>query len=177
MKRLQLLLLFSLSLLITTCSHSNSNNFKNTSDIDSTEINSPISKVENRTELKENKIISSQDGGLEEVNTDYFKAILAKETKTLSAKDVIKLYYPAKIQQVENSYEKINIKTKKEGNNTIVTLVHDNQPHITIQGHRIILVLTSNNNNNKEWEVISIVQQFKCWARENGSIWGTNRCS
>jgi len=77
-------------------------------------------------------------------------------------------------QQTAIQEGKNDLAAKKEGNNTIVTLVHDNQPHVSIQGHRIVMTLTKNNN---QWEVLSIAQQFKCWSRKDGLVWGTNKCS
>jgi len=163
-----------LSLLIIGCGNSNSDNTENIIPPDSTKLSATESNEANKLVEKEKSTSYSQDGKFEDINTDYLKALLVKEKKALSAKDVIKLYYPAKIQNENNSYEKIDIQTKKEGNNTIVTLVHDNQPHVSIQGHRIVMTLTKNNN---QWEVLSIAQQFKCWSRKDGLVWGTNKCS
>ena len=143
MQKLQLTLILYWSILVIGCGNSNLDTTENVPQPDSTELSPAKSNEANKVVEKEKPSSYNQDGKFEEVNTDYLKDLLAKEKRKLSAKDVIKLYYPAKIQHANNSYEKIDIVTKKEGNNTIVTLVHDNQPHTTIQGHRIVMTLTN----------------------------------
>jgi len=111
----------------------------------------------------------------EEVDPSRFNAQLAAEKKTLSPKEVIQLYYPAVVPKEDNSYQKIDIETRTEGSQTIVTLTHDNQPHIVIQGHRIIMTLEQ---KDKQWTVISMKQQFKCWVRDKKAVaWSADRCS
>ena len=112
--------------------------------------------------------------GFEDINIAVFKEKLAIHNNKLSPKEIISLYYPAVIPGADDSYQKIEISSRVDGDKTIVTLIHDNQPHIVIQGHRIVMTLTK---NESKWEVISIKQQFKCWLRKDGVVWGTDRCS
>lgn len=115
-----------------------------------------------------------KEGAFEEVNPAALNAKLAEATSKLSPEDVVKMHYPAKTPNHHGTYEKIDVQTKQEGDKTIVTLTHDNQPHITVQGHRIVMTMQQ---KEKQWEVLSIQQQFKCWVRKDGITWSTYKCS
>lgn len=109
------------------------------------------------------------EGVYQELNTK-----LAASTKKISAKEVAKMYYPAKIAD-NTSFEKIDLQTEKKGTQTIVTLTHDNQSeHIRIQGHRIVMTLEQ---KGTQWQIVSIKQQFKCWIREKKALWSNDKCS
>ena len=99
---------------------------------------------------------------------------LAASSKKISPKEVVQMYYPAEISK-STSFEKIEVQTKKEGAKTIVTLTHDNQSeHIRIQGHRIVMILEQ---KDAHWQIVSIQQQYKCWIREESSLWSNDKCS
>lgn len=101
-------------------------------------------------------------------------AKLAASKSKMSAKEVIQMYYPAKVSN-NTSFEKIDIQEKKEGSKTIVTLTHDNQSeHIRIQGHRILMTLEQ---KAAHWQIVSIQQQYKCWLRTEGALWSNDKCS
>jgi len=101
-------------------------------------------------------------------------ATLAVSTKKINAKEIVQMYYPAKVSD-KTSFEKIEIKTKQKGTQTIVTLTHDNQSeHIRVQGHRIVMTLEQ---KGTQWQIVSIKQQFKCWIRENKTLWSNDKCS
>ena len=115
-----------------------------------------------------------EEGTFEEVNPDALNAKLAEASSKLSPEEVVKMHYPAKAPNHHGTYEKIDVQTKQEGDKTIVTLTHDNQPHIAVQGHRIVMTMQQ---KGKQWEVLSIQQQFKCWVRKEGITWSTYKCS
>lgn len=120
----------------------------------------------------DNKRIAVENS-FEEVDPTMFNKTLSQQKKKLSPEEIIKLYYPAVIPKDDHSFQNIKTETKIEGDKTIVTLTHDNQPHITIQGHRIVMALTKEKG---EWKVLSIAQQFKCWMRKGGVVWSSDRC-
>lgn len=139
-----------------------------------------VNTIEDNTEKPTNtnttaSTSSSPTPSFEEVDPSRFNAQLVAEKQSLSAEDVIKLYYPAVIPENDQSYQKIDIETRTEGQQTIVTLTHDNQPHVVIQGHRIIMTLEQ---KDQQWTVISMKQQFKCWVRDKNAVaWSADRCS
>lgn len=101
-------------------------------------------------------------------------AKLAASTKKISAKEVVKMYYPAEISK-KTSFEKIKVETQERGGKTIVTLTHDNQSeHILIQGHRIVMTLEQ---KEAHWQIVSLQQQYKCWIRKEGALWSNDKCS
>ncbi|BDS11049.1 hypothetical protein [Aureispira anguillae] len=122
-------------------------------------------------------IVTASENSFEAIPAGQYRSLnekLKKTTKTISAKEVIKLYYPAKITN-EKSYEKIDVQSEEKGGQTIVTLTHDNQSeHVSIQGHRIVMTLQQ---KDKHWQIVALKQQFKCWVRKNGILWGTDKCS
>jgi hypothetical protein len=101
-------------------------------------------------------------------------AKLAASSKKMSAKEIVKMYYPAEISD-NTSFEKIKVQTEKKGTQTIVTLTHDNQSeHILIQGHRIVMTLEQ---KDAHWQIVSMQQQYKCWIRKEGALWSNGKCS
>ncbi len=142
--------------------------------VDSDNINSvSTDSVSMINEVKD----SENNSGLsdfEEVDIDAFNEKLAKENKSMNPKEILSFYYPAVIPEDDDSNQKIDLSSRVEGDKTIVTLVHDNQPHIVIQGHRLVMTLTKNDN---KWVVLNLKQQFKCWVRKDNIIWSTDKCS
>ncbi len=101
-------------------------------------------------------------------------AKLAASNKKMTAKEIVKMYYPAEISD-KTSFEKINVQTEKKGPQTIVTLTHDNQSeHISIQGHRIVMTLEQ---KDAHWQIVDLQQQYKCWIRKDGGLWSNDKCS
>ena len=91
-----------------------------------------------------------------------------------SAEDILDLYYPATVFPAD-SYEKIERQKTWRGDTLLLNLLHDNQPHIKVQGHRIQLSLIK---KNKQWCVLSLKQQFKCWERTaEQPIWYAYNCN
>lgn len=165
----RLFILFALFVIITSC---NSSNTEKTA-VDTTDTTNSIVAIDSPSTSVKKEVPNFREGDYEEVNVDAFNALLAKEKKALSPQEVMTKYYPAVIPKESTSFENIKIDKKIEGNNTIVTLTHDNQPHIVIQGHRLVMELTKEKG---QWKVLSLKQQFKCWKRR-GIVWGVDRCS
>ena len=91
-----------------------------------------------------------------------------------SAEDILDLYYPATVFSAD-SYEKIERQKTWRGDTLLLNLLHDNQPHIKIQGHRIQLSLI---RKSKQWRVLNIKQQFKCWERTaKQPLWSAYNCN
>jgi Icc-related predicted phosphoesterase len=148
---------------ISACKNDNSNsenNNSNPSDSISEVIKGPVSE----TEMSD----------FEEVDIDAFNEKLAKENKSMNPEEILSFYYPAVIPENDDSNQKIDVSSRVEGEHTIVTLVHDNQPHIVIQGHRLVMTLTKNDD---KWIVLGLKQQFKCWLRKDNVVWSTDKCS
>lgn len=155
----------ALGAFFTACNSDNATNATVASTTDSVQTT--------ETKPVDNKPIA-QENAFEEVSPDAFNKKLSEQKQKLSPEAVIKLYYPAVIPKDDDSFQKIAIETKTEGDKTIVTIVHDNQPHIVIQGHRIVMTMTKEKG---QWKVLSIAQQFKCWVRKAGVVWGVDKCS
>ena len=167
MKSLPFVLLLFLGLFIA-CNSDNSENNTTTTSADSTQT------IADTISTTKEPIKASQNNEFETVDHSIFSSQLAKESQSISPKAIIKLYYPAVIKEGDSSNEKIDIDSKTEGDKTIVTLVHENQPHASIQGLKIVMTLSKKGG---KWEVLSIQRQCKCWFRPRGdNSWGTIPC-
>lgn len=131
-----------------------------------------------------NKIQSSQKKGRIQINTtnekfktidsDKLNQLLKGKSEDLSAQDVMKLYYPSKVESGEGN-ERIEISEKKlENGNTSVTLIHDNLRDDSQRGEKYIMELKRANN---KWAVISIKKNWKCWNGRGHTDWGIEMCN
>ncbi len=109
------------------------------------------------------------------INTDELNRVLLEETKDLSAREVMELYYPRELETGEgNENEKITVseKTLKNGN-TEITLIHDNRLDDSVKGEKYIMELKGTDG---EWEVVSLKKNWKCWDGRGHVDWGTELC-
>ena len=168
---LHILLITSLSLL-TACQSDNTTSTTATSKKqDSTQNTSLPNKVAPKatTTTVEETFDVIPEGMYRSLN-----AKLAASSKKMTAKEIVKMYYPAEISD-KTSFEKIKVQTEKKGAQTIVTLTHDNQSeHISIQGHRIVMTLEQ---KEAHWQIVALQQQYKCWIRKDGVLWSNNKCA
>ena len=88
--------------------------------------------------------------------------------------EIIRQYYPATVFK-KNSYEKIVVSHRLVRDTLFIDLLHDNQPHIVLQGHRIEMIYTKMKH---QWHILGIKQQFKCWTRQaQEPVWSAYRCT
>lgn len=110
----------------------------------------------------------------QQIDSNLIKRRIKDLSLNRKASDIIRNYYPAKVASTEG-FESITINERQSGDTTIVVLTHDNQPHVTVQGHRIELFLRK---GKQGWTVLKIQQQFKCWKRTKGTrVWSSYPCS
>lgn len=112
---------------------------------------------------------------IDTVDISWFLNRNEEKLKRMSPRQQFELYYPAKVPEGSTSYEFIDVNEKINGDTATVTMIHDNQAHIAVQGHKIIMKLVLNEG---EWKIISIFQQFKCWKRpKSDPVWSAYVCS
>lgn len=117
----------------------------------------------------------NQTNSIDTVDVSWFLNKYEKILKRMSPRQQFELYYPAKIPDGSASYEYIEIDEKLKGDTATVTMVHDNQAHIAVQGHKIIMKLVLDKG---EWKINSVIQQFKCWKRSKlDPKWSAYPCS
>ena len=107
------------------------------------------------------------------MNVDKINQLLESRDQSLSAKDVVNLYYPIEIETEEGN-EKIEIyeNSIKNGNVT-VTLIHDNMLDDSQRGLKYVMELE---RVNDRWKVIAIKKNWKCWDGKGHTDWGIEMC-
>lgn len=108
------------------------------------------------------------------VDTDDINQKLNKRIENLSAKEVMKLYYPINVNGKEGN-EKIEVSEKNaENGNTLIILIHDNLLDDSLKGEKHIMELKMTNN---KWTVISIKKNWKCQSNRGHTQWGIEMCT
>ena len=109
-----------------------------------------------------------------EINSDDLNQLLTQKGGVLSAKEVMKLFYPKKVETGEGN-EKIELSEKVLDNgNVVVTLIHDNLLDDAVKGEKYILELTK---SNATWTVLSLKKNWKCWEDRGNIDWGIELCN
>ncbi len=110
----------------------------------------------------------------EKLNSEEINKKLEGKSENLSAQDVMKLYYPNKLEETEEGNEKIEISEKKlENGNSLVTLIHDNFLDDSQGGQKYIMELK---NTNDKWKIISIKTNWRCYNGRGHTDWGIEVC-
>lgn len=126
----------------------------------------------NQKTVKKNQIHTKSEK-FEMINTDEANRMLDKESENLTVQEVMKLYYPKKIETGEGN-EKIEISEHiLDNGNTIVTLIHDNLLDDSIKGEKYLMELKKTND---KWKIISIKKNWKCWNGRGHTDWGIELC-
>jgi len=125
------------------------------------------------SEEKQNIQINTTYEKFEMINADELNQILAKESKNLTAQEVMKLYYPKKVETGEGN-EKIEISENiLDNGNTVVILIHDNLLDDSVKGEKHLIELKKTND---KWKVVSIKKNWKCWNDRGHTDWGIELC-
>lgn len=109
-----------------------------------------------------------------EISSDDLNQLLTEKGGDLSAKEVMKLFYPDEVETGEGN-EKIELSEKVSDNgNVVVTLIHDNLLDHSVRGKKYVMELTKSNN---KWTVLSIKTNWKCWDGKGHTDWGIKLCN
>jgi hypothetical protein len=127
----------------------------------------PLSQKEQVKTMEENE-------EFKQLNSDDLNQLLTEKERNLSAKEVMRLFYPHKVETSEGN-EKIEL-TEKVSNNgkIVVTLIHDNLLDDSVRGEKYVMELRKSNNR---WAVISIKKNWKCWDGRGHTDWGIKLCN
>lgn len=126
----------------------------------------------NQKTVKKNQIHTKSEK-FEMINTDEANRMLDKESENLTVQEVMKLYYPKKIETGEGN-EKIEISEHiLDNGNTIVILIHDNLLDDSVKGEKYLMELKKTND---KWKIISIKKNWKCWNGRGHTDWGIELC-
>lgn len=134
--------------------------------------NPPDHPVDQKGQEKQT-IVTNQEEEFQEISSDYFNQLLNEKGESLSAEEVMRLFYPYRIETSEGN-EKIELSKKVSDNgNVVVTLIHDNQLDDSVRGEKYVMSLARINN---KWTVLSIKTNWRCWDGRGHSDWGIERC-
>jgi len=154
---MKIMILILLTMTLTSC---NQNTDKKNKEI-------PVSEEKQKIQ------INSTYERFEILNTDELNRILAKESKNLTAQEIMKLYYPNKVETGEGN-EKIEISENiLDNGNTVVILIHDNLLDDSVKGEKHLMELKKTNN---KWTVVSLKKNWKCWKGRGHTDWGIELC-
>jgi len=124
-------------------------------------------------EEKHNIQINTIYEKFENINAVELNQMLAKESENLTAQEVMKLYYPKKVDTGEGN-EKIEISENiLDNGNTVVILIHDNLLDDSVKGEKYLMELKKTNG---KWKVFSIKKNWKCWIGRGHTDWGIELC-
>lgn len=128
------------------------------------------SQTNQETQIK----TTDKEEEFKDLKTDELNQLLLEKEEDLSAKEVMKLFYPNEVEAGEgNEQIKISERTSENGN-TIVTLIHENLLDDSLNGEKYSIELQ---RDNKKWTVISIKKNWKCWDGRGHTNWGIERCN
>lgn len=109
----------------------------------------------------------------ENLEIQEFNTSLAKEKKELSAKDVMRLYYPIEVENSEGKEEITIIEKTLDNGHILVTLIHDNQMDDSVKGEKLVMELSKINDT---WKALSIKKNWKCYDGRGHTDWSTEFC-
>ena len=125
------------------------------------------------SEEKQTIQIIAANEKFEIINADELNKMLVKESENLTAQEVMRLYYPKKVEAGEGN-EKIEIlENVLDNGNTIVILIHDNLLDDSVKGEKHLIELEKTND---KWKAVSIKKNWKCWNDRGHTDWGTGLC-
>src|SRR5690625_4425699 len=127
-----------------------------------------------------NELLSESTTQTNEIKEEYIMIdhaelnyTLAQTTTSMSAKEVMKLYYPQEVESQEGN-EILTIQEKAlENGNIIVTLIHDNFLDDSLKGEKHVMELQLKNN---KWSIVTLKKNWKCWERRGHTNWGIEPC-
>lgn len=145
--------------ILISCNHSTNNKKKETS--------VPLKKRDTiATTVSKNEEFKA-------VNYDELNQLLADKKDRISAKEVMKLFYPKKVETGEGN-EKIEITEKTLNNGHVeITLIHDNLLDDAVRGEKYVMELTIHKD---KWTVVSLKKNWKCWDNRGHTHWGIAPC-
>lgn len=136
-------------------------------------IDKDTDRYKRTSESRKTEISPAKKEKFKTLVSDQINQTLNNTNKTLTASDVMKLYYPNKITTEEGN-ESIEICEKKIGqDHTIVTLIHDNLLDDSQKAVKYVMELKKTND---QWTVVSIKTNWKCWPKRGHTDWGTDLC-
>lgn len=108
------------------------------------------------------------------INYEELNQKISQSSKKLSPKDIMKIYYPKEVGFTEGN-QKIIIKEQVLKNGNVeVELIHDNQLDDSVRGEKYLLELRK---HNKNWLVVSLKYNWRCWNGRGHSSWGIKFCN
>ncbi len=119
------------------------------------------------------QVTASTDGNFKMLDATSFNKQLAKESKKLTATEVMRLYYPDEIESEEgNQIITLSEKVLKNGH-TKVSLIHDNWLDDSTRGKQLVMELKKQKGH---WLVLSLKENWRCWEGRGPTEWGIELC-
>ena len=119
------------------------------------------------SEEKQNSQINSAYEKFEMLKADVLNQMLAKENENLTAHEVMKLYYPKKVETSEGNEIIETSEHILDNGSTVVILIHDNLLDDSVKGEKHLMELKKTND---KWKVVSIKKNWKCWNDRGHAI-------
>lgn len=136
-------------------------------------INKDTDRYKRTDESKPTEISPVKKEKFKRLVSDQINQTLNNTNKTLTASEVMKLYYPHKITSEEGNESIVICEKKAEQDHTIVTLIHDNLLDDSQKAVKYVMKLK---RTNDKWTVISIKTNWKCWPERGHTDWGIELC-
>ncbi len=132
-----------------------------------------------KTSTQQEQIIDTNEattGIYKTIDVSKFKKKLSQQTEALTAKEVMRLYYPIRIEENSEGNATIEVTERKLNNgNTEVTLVHDNMLDDSIKSEKCLMELKKSQNKS-QWEVVSLKKSWKCNQGRGQQDWAAKYC-
>jgi len=114
---------------------------------------------------------NTHSGNYEVIDVKAFNQKIAPVDGT--AKDIMRMYYPAKVDGEEGN-QIITVKERNLENGEVeVQLIHDNMLDDSVRGQKYLMVLKKEGNR---WQVLSLKKNWRCWKGRGHEDWEIEPC-
>lgn len=154
---MRLIIVFSVSILFLACNQKAGDK--------SRLISEEEQEVQVETTMENERFIS--------VEIDDFNKTLTSIKKDLSAKDVMRLFYPHRVENSQGKEEITIEETTMDNGNSLLVLIHDNLMDDSVKGEKYLMELT---RLDSTWKVLSMKKNWKCYEGRGHTNWDTEFC-
>ena len=110
-----------------------------------------------------------------DIDLKDLNAKLSQQKKELTAKEVMQLFYPHKVDENAEGNESISISEPfTQSGLTNITLIHDNLLDDSIKAEKYEMTLKKEGD---KWTVLSLKENWACWEGRGHTNWGIQMCN
>ncbi len=120
-------------------------------------------------------LLSACSNEFEQSDITKFQQKIENKTDIQSAEELIRLYYPHRIDENSEGNPTLTIDQKDLGNNkTEITLIHEG---LLDDSQRSLKIVMTAQKNGDKWTVLEIKKSRKCYKGRGHTNWGAEWCS